>query len=56
MKSFNVFIILCLVAAILGYGLDDLYKFLKDYPTTALMILGSFLVFCVYAIFSVEEK
>jgi hypothetical protein len=54
--KFQVFIILCMLAAMLGYSADDLAFFSYQYPMQCSMIFGSLVVFIVVYLCNIDEK
>jgi hypothetical protein len=54
--KFQVFIILCFIAAILGYSLDDITFFSYQHPVQCSMLFGSMVVFIIVYLCKIDEK
>jgi hypothetical protein len=52
----QVWIILCFLAAILGYGLDDIAFFSYQHPVQCSMLFGSMIVFIIVYLGNINEK
>jgi hypothetical protein len=52
----QVWIILCFLAAILGYGLDDVEVFRSQHPIQCTMLFGSMIIFIIVYLRNINEK